>query len=181
MGEFFYSPKEPSYVVTGEDGRAHYGRRPRVVELVVPMCCTKCEEKVRENMEELDGVQGVMVDPITHRVTVTGFVDPMRTLKEGRKVHRDAQLLAGESHVIPVRASSKHHHRSQYRYRPSAFRASPISSSVVHLPASTFHSSYNRHTPASYGHHVIAHPGYDEMVITNPYYVKHIEHDGYWY
>lgn len=172
MSEFFYSAKEPSYIVMGEDGRAHYGRRPRVVELLVPMCCTKCEEKVRENMLELEGVQGVIVDPTTQRVTVTGFVDPLRTLKKARKVKRDSQLLSGDQ-LIP---SSSKHHRSEYRYRPSAYQAA--SSSFVHEPSS-YQTSYHRHTPSSYGHHVVR-PSYDEMVITNPCYVKLIEHEGYW-
>lgn len=134
-------------------------------------------EKVRENMFELEGVQDVMVNPATQRVTVTGFVDPMRTLKKARKVKWNSQLLSGD-HLIP--ASSKRHHRSEYRRRASAYQAPPVSASgFVHQPASPYQSSYNLRAPASYGHAVRL--SYDEMVITNPCYVKHIEHDGHWY
>ena len=179
MGEFFFAPKEPSFTVMSEDGRAYYGRRQRVVQLLVPMCCTKCEEQVREIMAEMEGVQGVVVDPTTQRVMVTGFVDPLRTLKKARKVKRDSQLLSG-NHLIP--SSPKLHHPSvPYRFQPSAYHAPPISSVVHHVQApSSFHTSYNRHTPSSSVHYP-ARPSYDEMVITNPHYVKHIEHDGYWY
>jgi len=133
------------------------------------MCCTKCEEKVRESLLELEGVQGLVVDPTTQRVTVTGFVDPLRTLKKARTVKKDSQLLSGD------RLLATKHHRSEYR--PSG------SSSFVVPPAasSTYQTSFHRHTPNLYGYSRVIPPSYDEMLITNPCYYKHIQSPEYWY
>lgn len=164
MGEFFQPAKVPSYVVVSEEsGRPYYvGHRPRVVELLVPMCCTKCEEKVRESMFEMEGVQGVLLDPSTQRVRVSGFVDPVRTLKKVRKVKRDAQLLSSGDREPPYSSYS--------------------SSRYVQPAASTYQTSYHRYSP-SYHHQVqpILRPAYDEMLITNPCYVKHVDSREYWH
>jgi len=171
MGEFFRSSREPSYVVMSESsGRPYYvGSRPRVVELLVPMCCTKCEEKVREILLELEGVQGLVVDPTSQRVTVTGFVDPLRTLRKARKAKKDAQLLSGDQLMVTPK-----HVRSEYRPSHSSY------SSFVQ-PASEYHTSFYRHSPqSSYGYDHVIQPGYDDMVVTNPYYVQHVQAPEYW-
>lgn len=170
MGEFFLPSREPSYVVMSESsGRPYYvGSRPRVVELLVPMCCTKCEEKVREILLELEGVQGLVVDPTSQRVTVTGFVDPLRTLRKARKVKKDAQLLSGDRLMASPKLV-----RSEYRPSNSSY------SSFVQ-PTSEYHTSYYQHSPQSYGYNHVMRPSYDEMVITNPCYVKHVQAPEYW-
>lgn len=178
MGEFFLSSKEPSYIVMSEDsGRPYYvGRRPRVVELLVPMCCTKCEEKVRENMLELEGVQSLVVDPMAQRVTVSGFVDPLRTLKKARKVKKDSQLLSGDRLI-----STTKHHRSEY-VRPSAYQPSSTSFVQQQYPtASTYQTSLNRVHATSSGYNHVLRPSYDEMVVANPCYFKHMEPTEYWH
>lgn len=110
--EYFYGPREgPAYYASrqllrhgpeyypdfdyGYEGAyGGYSQAP-IVELMVPMCCTKCEEKVRENMLELRGAQRVMVDLEGQRVALTGFVDPMKALKAAKKVKRDSQFWTG--------------------------------------------------------------------------------------
>lgn len=170
MGEFYLPSREPSYIVMSESsGRPYYvSSRPRVVELLVPMCCTKCEEKVRENLLELEGVEGLVVDPTSQRVTVTGFVDPLRTLRKARKLKKDSQLLSGDR----LMASSKHF-RCEYRPSNSSY------SSFVQ-PASEYHPSFYRHNPQSYGYNHVMRPSFDETVITNPGYVKHVQAPEYW-
>lgn len=176
MGEFYLPSREPSYVVMSEaSGRPYYvSSRPRVVELLVPMCCTKCEEKVREILLELEGVQGLVVDPTTQRVTVTGYVDPLRTLRKARKVKRDAQLLSGDR-LMTTSTSAKH---GRCEYRPS----SSTYSTFVQQPTSEYHTSFYRHSdPQSYyGYNHVMGPSYDEMVITNPRYVNHVQAPEYW-
>jgi copper chaperone CopZ len=85
-----------------------------VLELRVPMCCEKCEEKVKEAVEECDGVKNVICDQYNQRVTVTGFVDPLKVLRRVRKVKkkseffRDGTLVTRTSHPITQQSRSMH-------------------------------------------------------------------------
>lgn len=193
MDSFLYGRARrhaPYYPAGGYGGM---GRAP-VLELLVPMCCAKCEEKVYEELMELRGVQGVMVDRQEQRVIVHGFVDPLKALKKAKKVKRDSQLWSGQQYDRDFFSSSKYR-RSAYQYQsPSIYRTSSLeyrpplhrSSLYDHLqPSSVYRTSYNRYTPSygqvAYGAHQ-AWPVYDDgysHVVTNPYYMKHIESDYY--
>ncbi|CAM6015005.1 unnamed protein product [Sphagnum balticum] len=52
------------------------------VEFRVKMCCAKCEEKVREEAGEVDGVVSVVTDRDSNKATVFGRVDSMAVLKK---------------------------------------------------------------------------------------------------
>ena len=84
---------------------AHQTNLP-VLELRVPMCCEKCREKVKEELEELEGVRGVICDQYNQRVTVTGFVDPLRALK---KVKKKSEFFNAGSYIDQY---STHGHRN---------------------------------------------------------------------
>ena len=75
--------------------RTNYTNRAGVpvLELKVPMCCSKCEEKVRDELEDLEGVRDVVTDQYNQRVTVTGYVDPFRALKKVRKVKKKSDFF----------------------------------------------------------------------------------------
>jgi hypothetical protein len=166
------------------------------------MCCTKCQEKIRENMLELRGVQGVIADLTTQRVIVHGFVDPIKALKKAKKVKRDSQIwTSGAAPPLEYHLPSKYR-RSEYRpgslFRTSSYeRRVPISSVYRtsslerhHRMPSVYRASYNQFTP-SYGTqsfiHRPARPFFESAyiddpyshVITNPHYVKHIESEYY--
>lgn len=70
-----------------------------VLELRVPMCCDKCQEKVKEELEELEGVQDVICDQYNQRVTVTGFVDAFRALKKVKKVKKKSEFFTEGSYI----------------------------------------------------------------------------------
>lgn len=129
------------------------GRAP-VLELLVPMCCTKCEEKVYEEMMDLRGVQGVVVDREAQRVIVHGFVDPHKALRGAKRVKRDSQIWnSGASYGRDFFSSPKYR-RSSY-VSPSIYRSSSLEyqPSVYQTSAyepSVYRTSYNRYTP-SYG------------------------------
>jgi copper chaperone CopZ len=80
-----------------------------VLELRVPMCCEKCEEKVKEALEELDGVKNVVTDQYNQRVTVTGFVDPLKALRRVKKVKKKSEFFTKGTYVnrtsIPINNS----------------------------------------------------------------------------
>lgn len=44
------------------------------IDLKVPMCCAKCEEKVREELLDVEGVYSVVCDQHCQKVTVTGII-----------------------------------------------------------------------------------------------------------
>ena len=73
----------------------NYNGRNRMptIELMVPMCCTKCEDQVRAVLLAMEGVRDVVTDPYTQRVIVTGYaVDPMRALRQVKHVNENAAL-----------------------------------------------------------------------------------------
>ena len=166
--------------------------------------------QVYEEMMELRGVQGVMVDREAQRVIVNGFVDPMKALKKAKKVKRDSQIWSGEQYGRDFFSSPKYR-LSAYQPPTSLYRSSSLeylpppyrTSAYEYRQPSVYRSSYNRHTPSygnsygysygpsygpaygpSYGSNYVHQPWpvYDDMyshVVTNPYYVKHIESEYY--
>ncbi|XP_024378999.1 uncharacterized protein [Physcomitrium patens] len=75
------------------------GNEVPVLELRVPMCCEKCKEKVKEALEELDGVQDVVCDQYNQLVTVTGYVDDIRALRKVRKVKKKSEFFKRGSYI----------------------------------------------------------------------------------
>ncbi len=75
-----------------------YGNLP-VLELTVPMCCAKCEEKVKEELEELSGVRNVITDQSNQKVTVIGHVDPLLALKKVKKVKKKSQFFSSGTYI----------------------------------------------------------------------------------
>lgn len=84
--------------------RTNYTNRAGVpvLELKVPMCCSKCEEKVRDELEDLEGVRDVVTDQYNQRVTVTGYVDPFRALKKVRKVKKKSDFFVDKTRINQV-------------------------------------------------------------------------------
>lgn len=70
-----------------------------VLELTVPMCCEKCKEKVTEEVQELEGVRDVMCDQYNQRVTVTGFVDPLKVLRKVKKVKKKSEFFRNSTFI----------------------------------------------------------------------------------
>jgi hypothetical protein len=67
--------------------------RSMVIELRVPLCCVKCEEKVTDGIMLLEGVEEVTCDRTENRVTVKGSANPDKVLKRVRKVKPRAELI----------------------------------------------------------------------------------------
>jgi copper chaperone CopZ len=63
------------------------------------MCCEKCEEKVKEELEQLDGVRDVICDQYNQRVTVTGFVDPLKALRKVKKVKKRSAFFDNNTYI----------------------------------------------------------------------------------
>lgn len=84
------------------------------------MCCNKCEEKVREEIGEVYGVQDVLVDQARSEVVVIGFADAHDVLKKAKKVDKRADITASDSFTTHHgRHSHKHnriHHKHSHSY-----------------------------------------------------------------
>jgi copper chaperone CopZ len=63
------------------------------IVLKVNMCCGKCEEKVKEEIRDLDGVTDVKTDREKSKVTVVGKADKSQVLKKAKKVDWRAKVL----------------------------------------------------------------------------------------
>lgn len=98
--ELFESKDDSDYPDSYEQYRV-YGRDTptHVVELKVPLCCEKCEKKVREALEDCHGVKEVFCDRERSRVTVTGFVDPMKVLRKVKKVKPKSDLHGDNTYI----------------------------------------------------------------------------------
>lgn len=115
----YHQQSQPYRPRTYSRSQSVYPERARgylpVLELRVPMCCEKCQEKVKEELEELDGVQDVICDQYNQRVTVTGFVDAYRALKKVKKVKRkseffrDGSYIEGSGDYLLGRSGPRHH------------------------------------------------------------------------
>jgi cation transport ATPase len=57
--------------------------RPRriTVELWMPICCNKCERRVKQHLESIQGAEEVTTDQVSKKVTVTGDMDPNFVLR----------------------------------------------------------------------------------------------------
>jgi copper chaperone CopZ len=100
LNEFFYrnASSKPTHIINyarlhtpHSSDEAAWGHH---VALMVPICCTKCAEKVKEVLWEVEGVNAVMCDRYNHKVTVTGsgYIDPERVLKKAKQVQSKSEL-----------------------------------------------------------------------------------------
>ncbi|CAK9210281.1 unnamed protein product [Sphagnum troendelagicum] len=107
-GHLFFEP--PTKLVRFSDPGLEQqpARRPQVIrrssqpkkvhpeiELRVPMCCRKCEDKVEIELKKMEGVTKVMCDRVNQKVTVTGKVDPELLLKRAKNAKKKAEFWSG--------------------------------------------------------------------------------------
>ncbi|CAA7391423.1 unnamed protein product [Spirodela intermedia] len=68
-------------------------RQLQTVEIKVKMDCEGCEKRVRDSVTGMKGVTDVVVERKKSKLTVTGFVDPVKVLKRVcRKSKKKAEL-----------------------------------------------------------------------------------------
>lgn len=116
MQEFFYGDQLPAttssqvtlmyslgihnHADQSRPNSSSYSRRinsPPSFELFVPMCCTTCEEQVREALLDLEGVCDVVSELENQRVVVSGYALPKQALKQARRVNKNAALWSDQT------------------------------------------------------------------------------------
>ncbi|XP_015881237.1 heavy metal-associated isoprenylated plant protein 28 isoform X2 [Ziziphus jujuba] len=63
-----------------------------IVEMRVHMDCNGCQEKVKNALQKLKGVDGIDIDMNLQKVIVTGWAEQKKVLKTVRKTGRRAEL-----------------------------------------------------------------------------------------
>ncbi|KAF3444020.1 hypothetical protein FNV43_RR13710 [Rhamnella rubrinervis] len=63
-----------------------------IVEMRVHMDCNGCQERVKNALQKLKGVDDVDIDMNMQKVTVTGWAEQKKVLKTVRKTGRRAEL-----------------------------------------------------------------------------------------
>lgn len=71
---------------------------------MVPLCCGKCEDRVKEKLLDLDDVQGVTSDQWKQNVSVTSTVAPEKLLKRVQKIKKRTTfwLQQGQAGAVQV-------------------------------------------------------------------------------
>ncbi|KAH9543191.1 hypothetical protein CY35_13G050500 [Sphagnum magellanicum] len=91
--------------LSNQTGSRHKTSLPTRLELRVPLCCERCEERVKESLMDMDGVEGVLCDQSNQRVTVTGDVQPQKVLKRVKKIKKRSELWIRDSRTTSVQQS----------------------------------------------------------------------------
>ncbi|KAF3321062.1 heavy metal-associated isoprenylated plant protein 26-like protein [Carex littledalei] len=123
-----YYSSNPSYSNTFHfvEGKNGYSRRMakgrplslQTVELKVRMCCAGCERVVKHALLKLRGVDSVEVDLAMEKVTVTGYVDRNKVLKEVRRSGKKAEFWPNPD-LPRYFTSAKNYFRDEESYRES--------------------------------------------------------------
>lgn len=131
MQEMYYGAREPAYFV-------HYAQqtsRPRshayqipvsTFDLMVPMCCARCVDQVRDALLAMGGVLDVLCDARNQRVTVTGCLEPAQALKQVRRVQNGA---TSSPYMQQSSNSRSYVQRSQYNSSDASVQRSQYNSS----------------------------------------------------
>ncbi|CAM0870328.1 unnamed protein product [Alopecurus aequalis] len=103
----------------GLAGRRMGRSRPlslQTVELKVRMCCSGCARVVKHALTKLRGVDSVEVEVEMEKVTVTGYVERHRVLKEVRRAGKKAEFWPDQ----PLHfTNAKEYFRDEESFRPS--------------------------------------------------------------
>ncbi|KAL6641382.1 hypothetical protein ACP70R_019563 [Stipagrostis hirtigluma subsp. patula] len=128
VGTHHYSSGHPG----GSNAAVYHHRGARVaagrsksvslqtVDLKVRMCCEGCERVVRNALQNLRGVDSVEVDVAREKVSVTGYVDRGKVLREVRRSGKKAEFWASGS--TPLRFTSpRSYFRDTGAYRETSY------------------------------------------------------------
>ncbi|KAG0564748.1 hypothetical protein KC19_8G136400 [Ceratodon purpureus] len=92
----------------------------QTVHFMVPLCCDKCEDTVKEQLLDLEDVQRVSCDQWKQKVTVTSAIAPERLLKRLQKIKKRTifwpHQQSGAIKVFngnQVKGNQAHHHHNQ--------------------------------------------------------------------
>lgn len=93
----------------------------QTVELKVRMCCTGCERVVKNAIYKLRGVDSVVVELELKKVTVTGYVDRNKVLKEVRRSGKKAEFWPNPDEPLYFTSEKDYFHdeetfRESYNY-----------------------------------------------------------------
>ncbi|MCO5594420.1 hypothetical protein L7F22_048450 [Adiantum nelumboides] len=132
-------------VLEGENGLLRYPtlliQQLSMVELLVRMDWQGYERTIRKALSKLKGVENVEVDFELHKVTIIGFVDPMKVLKHIRKSKKAAKFRnpnRQENYLLDY-VYTPYACQRTYNYHTHGFNSSGTSH---YYESSTYHHEY---------------------------------------
>ncbi|KAG6521634.1 heavy metal-associated isoprenylated plant protein 44-like [Zingiber officinale] len=98
----------------------------QTVELKVRMCCTGCERVVKQALMKLRGVDSVEVEVEMEKVTVTGYVERGKVLKQVRRSGKKAEFWPNPEPPLYYTTAKNYFHdedayRDSYNYRKHGY------------------------------------------------------------
>ncbi|RLN15586.1 hypothetical protein C2845_PM02G39410 [Panicum miliaceum] len=116
-------------------GRSSRPLSLQTVELKVRMCCSGCERVVKHALTRLRGVDSVEVDVEMEKVTVTGYVDRHRVLKEVRRAGKKAEFWPNPDLPLHFTSAKNYFHDEEsYRRTYNYYRHGYNGDKHGHLP-----------------------------------------------
>ncbi|WVZ55214.1 hypothetical protein U9M48_005906 [Paspalum notatum var. saurae] len=107
----------------------------QTVELKVRMCCSGCERVVKQAVTKLRGVDSVEVEVEMEKVTVTGYVDRHRVLKEVRRAGKKAEFWPNPDQPLHFTSAKDYFHDEEsYRRTYNYYRHGYNGDKHGHLP-----------------------------------------------
>ncbi|XP_042424952.1 heavy metal-associated isoprenylated plant protein 30-like [Zingiber officinale] len=113
-----------TYFFQGNNNKMTNKGRPlslQTVELKVRMCCEGCERVVKQALLKLRGVDSVEVELELQKVTVTGYVERNKVLKEVRRSGKKAEFWPNPDMPLYFTTAKNYFHdeesfRNSYNY-----------------------------------------------------------------
>ncbi|QCE09752.1 heavy metal-associated isoprenylated plant protein 28 [Vigna unguiculata] len=114
-----------------------------IIEMRVHMDCPGCENKVKEALQKLKGVDGIEIDMKLQKVTVNGYAEQKKVLKTVRKTGCRAELWQ-----LPYTTESQNQYFQQHHCNgPLTYYASQPSSSYNY-----YKHGYDNSDPSYYNY-----------------------------
>ena len=190
-----YSPAYPPGYPMQNNSMRRLDSRSKlpILELKVPMCCDKCQEKVKEELESLEGVRSVECDQFNQRVTITGNVDPVRALKRVKKVKKKSEFFVQECHIdraYDPMAPNKYNNSNNFGYGTQQEAGDLEYTQNRLIRSSSFGRGSTPYNNNSYNTHYVQQPGsgrplglmrsnsHDRNLNRLPSFGKVVRHDG---
>ncbi len=146
------------------------------IELKVPMCCTKCQEKVREELLDMEGVYSVLCDQQSQRATITAsnYVDPLRLLRKVKRIKKKSEfwventLLHADAHEYVAGLNST---------GPRSYNRSQRSQYTLPSSSRTFFDPYHNTMTSFDPYHTTYYP----PPYAQSYYTEYDPYPSYYY
>ncbi|KAL1545328.1 extensin-like [Salvia divinorum] len=76
--------------------------KPQVTEIKVRMDCNGCVQKIKKALQGVAGIQGINVDFLAQKLTITGWAEPEKLVKAIQKTRKSAVICVHTEETGPL-------------------------------------------------------------------------------